>query len=478
MEPDSLLVRGLVDNPSGGLSPALDRSTTFERAPGGGSPYGRGNAPVTAEAEALLSALEDAEATLFASGMTAWTCLCLTVLGQGKALVIPTSGYYEVELLGSEVLGRFGVEVRRYDLRDAEGFRRACEGAALAIIETPSNPTLTVTDIAASAQAAHAGGALLCCDNTFGTPLLQRPLDLGADLAWQSATKYLAGHSDVLAGLITTRDSALRERLVWVRRTIGGVLAPDPAWLLLRGLRTLHVRLPRSVATASELARRLAAHPAVTAVHYPGLPDHPEYELAQRQMPSGAGGVLAFELADGMAAGQLRGGRSAGAQRDQPRRRRVADRAPGAHRARRARARGPAAARGRTGRRRRPLGRPRPGDRGVSGECRGELENLRRVVADLVAPERLLDGSRERPEPDPLGIQRELGGEPLEQIAELERAARFLVEQIVEQPPRIEGRLAGEGLGVDREPRFPLRAQHVAAMEVLVQHRRTRRRSA
>jgi cystathionine gamma-synthase len=236
--------------------------------------------------------------------MTAWTCLCLTVLGQGKALVIPTSGYYEVELLGSEVLGRFGVEVRRYDLRDADGFRRACEGAALAIIETPSNPTLTVTDIAASAQAAHAGGALLCCDNTFGTPLLQRPLDLGADLAWQSATKYLAGHSDVLAGLITTRDSALRERLVWVRRTIGGVLAPDPAWLLLRGLRTLHVRLPRSVATASVLAQRLAAHPAVTRVYYPGLLDHPEHDLAQRQMPGGAGGVLAFELADGQAAGR------------------------------------------------------------------------------------------------------------------------------------------------------------------------------
>ena len=304
MESDSLLVRGLVDNPSGGLSPALDRSTTFERAAGGGSPYGRGHAPVTVEAEALLGALEDAEATLFSSGMTAWTCLCLTVLGQGKALVIPTSGYYEVELLGAEVLGRFGVEVRRYDLRDADGFRRACEGAALAIIESPSNPTLAVTDISASAQAAHDGGALLCCDNTFGTPLLQRPLDLGADLAWQSATKYLAGHSDVLAGLITTRDSALRERLVWVRRTIGGVLAPDPAWLLLRGLRTLHVRLPRSVATASELARRLAAHPAVEAVHYPGLPDHPEYELARRQMPSGAGGVLAFELANGTAAGR------------------------------------------------------------------------------------------------------------------------------------------------------------------------------
>ncbi|MDX6564023.1 MAG: cystathionine gamma-synthase [Gaiellales bacterium] len=303
MEPDSLLVRGLVDSASRGLSPALDRSTTFERVPGGNSPYGRGHAPVAAEAEALLGALEDALATVFASGMTAWTCICLSVLGQGKALVIPTSGYYEVELLGSEVLARFGVDVRRYDLRDQDGFRRACEGATLAIIETPSNPSLAVADIAGYAAAAHAGGALLCCDNTFATPLLQRPLDLGADLAWQSATKYLAGHSDLLAGVVTTRDAGLHERLMWVRRTVGGVLAPDPAWLLLRGLRTLHVRLPRQVATAAELARRLAEHPDVGAVHYPGLPGHPEYELARRQMPDGAGGVLAFELADGTVAG-------------------------------------------------------------------------------------------------------------------------------------------------------------------------------
>jgi cystathionine gamma-synthase len=302
MEPDSQLVRGLVDNPSGGLSPALDRSTTFERAPGGGSPYGRGHAPVAAEAEALLGALEDAEATVFASGMTAWTCLCLTVLGEGRALALPTSGYYSLEGFATGILERFGVELRRYDVRDAAAFRRACDGAALAIIETPSNPLLTLTDIAQAAADAHAGGALLCCDSTFATPLLQRPLDLGADLAWQSATKYLGGHSDVLAGVITTRDAALQERLVWTRRTIGGVLAPDAAWLLLRGLRTLHVRLPRQVATAGELARRLAAHPAVREVHYPGLAQHPDHALAQRQMPAGAGGVLAFELADGPSA--------------------------------------------------------------------------------------------------------------------------------------------------------------------------------
>jgi cystathionine gamma-synthase len=302
VEPDSLLVRGLADNPSAGLSPALDRSTTFDREPGGSSPYGRGHAPVAAESEALLGALEDAEATVFASGMTAWTCICLTILGEGSALALPTSGYYSLEGFATAILERFGVELRQYDVRDREGFQRACDGAALAIIETPSNPLLTLTDIGQAAEDAHAGGALLCCDSTFATPLLQRPLDLGADLAWQSATKYLAGHSDVLAGVVTTRDAALHERLVLSRRTIGGVLAPDPAWLLLRGLRTLHVRLPRQVASASELARRLAEHPAVSEVHYPSLHGHPDRELALRQMPHGAGGVLAFELADGPSA--------------------------------------------------------------------------------------------------------------------------------------------------------------------------------
>ena len=163
---------------------------------------------MTAEAEALLGALEDAEATVFASGMTAWTCICLTVLGEGSALALPTSGYYSLEGFASGFLERFGVELRRYDARDRAAFQRACDGAALAVIETPSNPLLTLTDIGQAALDAHAGGALLCCDSTFATPLLQRPLDLGADLAWQSATKYLAGHSDVLAGVVTTQDAA------------------------------------------------------------------------------------------------------------------------------------------------------------------------------------------------------------------------------------------------------------------------------
>src|SRR4029077_13967680 len=146
--------------------------------------------------------------------------ICRTVLAEGRALALATSGYYSLDGFASGILERFGVELRRFDARDRDAFRRACDGAALAVIETPSNPLLTLTDIAQAAGDAHDGGALLCCDNTFATPLLQRPLDLGADISWQSATKYLSGHSDVLAGVVTTREESLRERLVRTRRPI------------------------------------------------------------------------------------------------------------------------------------------------------------------------------------------------------------------------------------------------------------------
>ena len=336
MEPDSLLVRGLVDNASRGLSPALDRSTTFERVPGGTSPYGRGHAPVAAEAEALLGALEDAEATVFASGMTAWTCICLTLLGQGKVLVIPTSGYYEVELLGSEVLARFGVEVRRYDLRDPDGFRRACDGATLAIIETPSNPLLSVTDIREAAAAAHAGGALLCRDNTFGTPLLQRPLDLGADLAWQSATKYLAGHSDLLAGVVTTRDSALRERLVYIRRTIGGCSPPIPPGCCCADC-------ARCTCGSPARSRRLPSSPAgsrptptCTRCTIPACRATRSTSSPCGRCRAGPAACWRSSSPTASSPATARNPVRLRAQRDQPRRRRDADRAPRPHRAPRA----------------------------------------------------------------------------------------------------------------------------------------------
>ena len=227
------------------------------------------------------------------------------MLGQGKALVIPTSGYYEVELLGSEVLARFGVEVRRYDLRDPDGFRRACEGAALAIIETPSNPTLAVTDIAAAADGRARGrrAAVLRQHVRDAAPAAparprRRPRLAERDEVPRRATPTCS------PALITTRDAALRERLVWVRRTIGGVLAPDPAWLLLRGLRTLHVRLPRQVATAGELARRLAAHPGVEPCTTRACRITPSTSSPGARCRTARGGVLAFELADGRQRGR------------------------------------------------------------------------------------------------------------------------------------------------------------------------------
>ena len=305
MRTDSLLIRGLGDEDGAGLSPPVDRSTSFERWSSKTSPYARAGSPTAEEAEALLGELEQAQALTFASGMTAWANVCVALLGQGSVLVIPDSGYYEVELLAAGPFARLGIETRRYSPADADAFAKACEGAQLALVESPSNPLMHVVDLARAARDAHAGGALLCCDNTVATPLLTQPLALGADLSWQSGTKSLAGHSDALVGVIAVRHPDLHREIQLTRRMLGGVLGPDPAWLLLRGLRTLAVRLDRQCSSALELARRLSEHPAVSAVHYPGLPDHPGHAIAARQMQGRFGGLLSFELADATRAEQV-----------------------------------------------------------------------------------------------------------------------------------------------------------------------------
>jgi cystathionine gamma-synthase len=298
MRRESRLVRSPVDNPSGGVSPVLDRSTTFERLPLNGPPYGRTDSPTAEEAEAVLGSLEDARALVFSSGMTAWATLSLARAAGRGAVVIPDQGYYGVEVQARLLLDRLGVEVRRYDPGDLASLQATAAGAALVLVETPSNPTMVVVDIAGAAEIAHGAGALLCCDNTASTPLLQQPLELGADVTWQSATKYLAGHSDVIAGVLCLRDDALAEDLMGLRSNLGGILAPDGAWLLLRGVRTLGVRLERQCRSAEELARRLHAHAAVQHVWYAGLPDHPGHDLAARQMAGRFGGLLSFALPD------------------------------------------------------------------------------------------------------------------------------------------------------------------------------------
>jgi cystathionine gamma-synthase len=285
--------------PAAGLAPSLQRAVTFHNMPAAaeGSPYGRSTVPVADEAEALLGELEDATAIVFASGMTAWTALCLAVARPGRPVAIPMVGYYGYETHAQTVLEPFGVEVRRYAATDMDALRAAADGAALTLTESPLNPTLDVIDIAAAAEAAHAGGGLLVCDNTAASPMLQQPLDLGADITLQSGTKYLAGHSDALAGVLGLRDAELVDRIRLVRSETGMVLGPDPAWLLLRGLRTLALRVARQSETALHLASQLATHPVVTAVSYPGLPDHPGHGTAARQMHGGFGCLVAFELA-------------------------------------------------------------------------------------------------------------------------------------------------------------------------------------
>jgi cystathionine gamma-synthase len=303
MDPESTL-QSASRQSGGGLAPSLERSVTFHNMPLAerSSPYGRSTVPVVDEAEHILGEIEDSTAILFSSGMTAWTMLCLTALTPGRAVAISDGGYYGVETLAGALLEPWGVEVRRYPATDMDALAKASNGAALALIETPMNPTLDVIDIAEAVGVAHAGGALLVCDNTVASPLQQRPLDLGADVCLQSATKCLSGHSDTLAGVLSLRDQALAKRLTDLRNETGTVLAPDPAWLLLRGLRTLAVRVARQSATALELAGHLGSHARVASVRYPGLTGDPGHEIAARQMHGGFGGLLSFQVADADAA--------------------------------------------------------------------------------------------------------------------------------------------------------------------------------
>lgn len=302
VEADSILSHGGTTNPGGGLSTPIDRSTTFAGTAGRASTYGRGHSPTLQAVEATLGSLEDAPALAFASGLTAWTTLCQTLLRPGDVAAIPSRGYYGVETHAQLLLEPWGIEVRRFDPVDLDAVAAAARGARLVLIETPSNPDMRVIDIRQVAKIARSHDALLVCDNTVATPLLQRPLDIGADVTWQSATKYLGGHSDVLAGVLAMRDSELLSRVRNVRTHIGGALSPDAAWLLGRGLRTLGVRVARQCASALDLANRLESHASVVAVHYPGLPHHPDHAISAIQMSGGFGGLLSFEVADAPAA--------------------------------------------------------------------------------------------------------------------------------------------------------------------------------
>jgi methionine-gamma-lyase len=251
------------------------------------------------QAAAILAELEHADVGLLtSSGMGAATTAILTLLKAGDHVIGQRSIYAGVTSWMLNLMPRFGVESTIVDQTDPHAFENAFRpNTTLVLLETPSNPRLEVTDLQAVTAIARRHGALTLCDNTFATPINQRPRDHGVDLVWHSATKYLGGHADLMAGAILG-DEATIERLWDTAQTAGAVLSPFNAWLLLRGLRTLELRVERHNRNAQALAEHLAQHPKIAAVYYPGLPAHPGHATAKRQM-SGYGGVLSFELHDG-----------------------------------------------------------------------------------------------------------------------------------------------------------------------------------
>ena len=257
--------------------------------------YGRSGMPTWEALEAQLGLLEDAPCVAFPSGMGAISAALFAGLGAGKRVIIPADGYYVTRLLADQVLAAYGVdvvEVATCDIASAD-----MSGAAVVYIETPSNPGLDVCDIAAVCARAHAAGAIVMVDNTTMTPLLQRPLDLGADVVVAADTKAPAGHSDVLFGHVASRDANFIQRVRDWRRLSGAVPGSFEAWLVHRGIETLDVRLERMCASAGVIAQRLAGHNRVSHVRYPGLPGDPSHAVASRQM-TGFGFLIGFEMAD------------------------------------------------------------------------------------------------------------------------------------------------------------------------------------
>jgi cystathionine gamma-synthase len=266
----------------------------------GGYEYSRSANPTRTALEEALAAVEGGVRGLgFASGLAAEDTLLRTVCEPGSHVVLGGDAYGGTFRLISRVLARWGVEHTPADLNDPDALRAALRPTTRVIwCETPTNPLLNLADIALVAEVAHAAGALLVVDNTFASPYLQQPLTLGADVVVHSTTKYLGGHSDVVGGALVTADASLGEQLAYHQNAMGAVAGPFDAWLVLRGIKTLGVRMDRHSANAATIAEFLLGNPAVASVLYPGLPDHPGHAIAAKQM-SGFGGMLSFRLRGG-----------------------------------------------------------------------------------------------------------------------------------------------------------------------------------
>ena len=288
------------DTATGAIAPPLYLTTTFERDADGSYPrgfrYSRENTPNRATLETCVASLEGGQAAFaFASGLSA-SLAVFEQLRSGDHVVAPREGYHGTLNQLRTIVASRGVTVELIDTTEPSAVEAAlARPTRLLWLETPANPLLSITDLAHAIDFAHHRGALVACDNTFATPVCQRPLDLGADIVVHSGTKYLGGHSDVLSGLVVVRsDAELSDRIRTWQTLAGAVLGPFDCWLLRRSIVTLSLRMRQQCASAAALAERLNAHPNVERVLYPGLPTHPGHAVAARQMPGGFGAMIAL----------------------------------------------------------------------------------------------------------------------------------------------------------------------------------------
>ena len=293
------------DPTTGAVVPPIYQTSTFVQDGiggfRGGYEYARGGNPTRTSLQELLAALEGADRALsFASGLAAEDTLLRAVLAPGKHVVMGNDVYGGTHRLVSRVHVPWGASISTVEMTDLDAVRAVIrpDSTSMLWVETPSNPLMKVTDIAALAEIGHDAGAIVVVDNTFATPYLQTPLALGADVVVHSTTKYLGGHSDVLGGALVLNDGDLADQLAFLQFAVGAVSGPMDAWLTVRGIKTLAVRMERHSSNAQTIADALVGHPKLSAVYYPGLPDHPGHALAARQMRR-FGGMLSVSLAGG-----------------------------------------------------------------------------------------------------------------------------------------------------------------------------------
>ncbi len=293
------------DPTTGAVVPPIYQTSTYKQdgvgGLRGGYEYSRSGNPTRTALEECLASLEGGRRGLaFASGLAAEDTLIRTLCGPGDHVVIPGDAYGGTYRLFAKVQERWGLDFTPSGGHDVDAFRAVLQAGRTKVIwvESPTNPLMGIVDIAAIAELAHDAGALLVIDNTFASPYLQQPLALGADVVVHSTTKYMGGHSDVVGGALVLADSELGEQVAYNQNAMGSIAGPFDCWLVLRGIKTLGVRMDRHSANAERIVEMLTAHPKVVEVLYPGLPDHPGHDIAVKQMRS-FGGMVSFRVAGG-----------------------------------------------------------------------------------------------------------------------------------------------------------------------------------